>query len=305
MDIFINERSFDGSAPPHAARQLLREFYDVLDVLRWRNYPDSQIFTHRGFRDYLITPQKSVAAWLSRQKSVLDDLPHGEPLEEDESDTPSLQPLVNVLFSALARAPDVEELIGAHQCDFMKIDHSGSMLAAAAGTSGVLTSLGRHLKSPEEKPTYPDGTLTVELMRADDTLVDINVQNFVTLAEARRCRRRYVPNPKHHPDRPHPGATRMPLDRAYDPFELGSSKERDLRDLRLDPPDTAVQRLLDQAIPYGNQLYNLTYTRDGKPDTFYKFMNDNMNGFHGFPISANDFPDEVMHQIQERLKKSA
>lgn len=289
MDIFINERSFNNQVQRHAIMQVMQQFAETVGLLQISCH-NAEVVIHSSLSNRPICDNQTLLSWVS--------INDNDDEEADQDEESQLQDMIRLVLAALTRGPYVEDLLEDHEhvCTFADEDHEQSALAAAACLDGVVVSLDGHA-------AYPDGALTVELMRADGNLKHVDVPHFVTGAEARKCRRRYVPNPKHHPNKAKGNHTKMELDREYDPFELGTPKESRLRDLGRDPENTKVQKLLDSALPGGKQLYNLVYSNNGKTETFYEFMDDNTNGFHGYPVPDTQIPADVVRALRRRCRE--
>ncbi len=287
MDIFINERSFANQTPAHSARALLQQLADTVEQLRLI-CTGAQVVVHSTLSSCSFCNGQTLVSWLSTE--------HSDTALEDDEDTalPPLQALIGILFTAFSQGPYLEALLEEqeHVCYFANLEHDNSALAGAACLGGVVVSLEGH-------PAYVEGKLTVQLILTGGDLADTEVAHFVGLAEVRKCRRRYLPNPKHHPSRAKGEVAAMALDSEYDLFT--SAREMELRHPDANMPDTRCQRLLDAALPGGKQLYALVYAPNGRDVTFYEFQPDNANGFHGYPVPQSQVPADVVRALRTRV----
>ncbi|MDZ4720295.1 MAG: hypothetical protein SH847_17715 [Roseiflexaceae bacterium] len=185
-------------------------------------------------------------------------------------------------------------------------DVTDSSIAAAAAFGGWLISL-------QGCANYPDGSLEVHYSEADQLELPSpqlrSITHCVEHLTARRLRRRYIPNTKHHPnkfkgrewelatDRGSPSP--MPLDVDYD--SMGINREIELRDLQRDPPNYSAQQLLDGAIgdPEKNQLYAISYDPLGR-EIFFEFQQDGLRGYHGYLVGAASVPQGIREHLRSR-----
>lgn len=195
-----------------------------------------------------------------------------------------------------------------HTCVLVHNDEdvTESSIAAAAAFDGWLVSLQRC-------DEYPSGRLELDYSEADDELLPpskrITIDHFNDVPTARGLRRRYVPNQKHHPNkfkgrewepiREKGAHSPMPLDVDYEP--MTQNKEQDLRNLHNDLPDSQAQRLLDQSIANGKQLYACMSGPSGKL-YFFEFQPDNSGGYHGYIIAPETVPPELIQRLLNREK---
>lgn len=288
MDIFINERSFNNQAQSHNIYTLMRQLADTLQMLHTIG-TGAEVVVHSSFGKRELCNSQTVASWLSGKPE------NDDALGNDDETRIAIQTIRQVLLSAFARGPYLEELLSEHNhaCYLQEKDHDNSAIAAAACLNGVVVSL-------EGNSFYPEGPLQISLSLHNNEFATINVAHFIKVAEARKCRRRYVPNPKHHPDHAKGDHSPMELDRAYDRFT--PERELELRHPNSDMPDTECQRLLDGALPGGSQLYALVYGKNGRSVTFYEFQPDNMHGFHGYPVPQTEVPSEVVRALVEHAR---
>lgn len=285
MDIFINERSFNNQAQPHTVDCLLEQIHKTIALLQIIN-PGAEIVVHSSLRSCLLCQKKPLVTWLS----AIDE---AENTDNDAGDFLT-QPIVLLILSAFTRGPFVEMLLEEHEhaCAIGDINYDYSAIAAAACLGGIVVSLDKH-------DDYPDGALTVQLMHGSSELREVMVPHFVTVEEARKCRRRYIPNPKHHPNIAKGKASVMEPDREYDSYSKDEIEHfRHANDC--DMPETRCQHLLDISIPSGKQLYTAIFSR-GKIQIFYEFQDDNQNGFHGYPVPEAQVPADVVKELKRRV----
>jgi len=289
MDIYINERSFTGQAQPHTLTDLLTAFAETLGVLRQIG-PDADIVFHTSLINRPLSASHSLGDWLFDQRYRDEDEE-----ELDEQETP-IQALAGVIQQALQRGPWIDSELDAtdYACACGEDAVEGSTVDGAALRGGALLSLGGCTH-------YPDGPLSVRYMRGDGAEEQRDVMHFVHAATARKCRRRYVPNPKHHPDKAKGDHSPMELDRAYDRFT--PEREQELRDQTCDPWDTQVQQLLDRASPGGKQLYARVWDVAGRRHIYYAFQPDSPNRemccFHGYLVPQREVPAEIVRSMTE------
>lgn len=191
-----------------------------------------------------------------------------------------------------------------HSCTLVPSgeDAADSSIAAAASFGGWLVSL-------KGCDAYSSNPLALDYCETDDEQLPppcrINLQHFANHITARRLRRRYVPNPKHHPNKfkgreweviSERGAhSPMPLDIDYDP--LASNKEHELRDPRRDPPEHRAQQLLDRAIgDHRKQLYACMLDPSGRV-AFFEFQLDGLEGYHGYIVTSDTVPPKIREQL--------
>ena len=274
MDILINERSFVGQATAHTATDLMRQLAETIDALRPSLCGDRQL-VHSTLAQRRLTATLTLFEWLFNQHD------------------PRVQSFRVFLIVSLRKGPFVDTLLDMveHLCEYNAEDATGSSIAGAAHLGGVLVSLSGCAN-------YIDAHLTVLYVAHDGSVEQRAIRHFVTPQAARRSRRRYVPNPKHHPTHAHGDATAMPLDTAYDPMD--DAKQARLRDFDQDLPDTEAQRLLDCAEPGGKQFYARSYEARRRVETFYEFQDDNAGGFHGYPVPESQVPSEVLRRLRSR-----
>lgn len=297
MDIYINERSFTGQGREHTLIRLMSTFAETLGILQQIS-PDAEIVVHSSLMARPLSDTLSLENWLFSQRYRGDDEEDGS----DQAPPPSpdeerLQALIGVIRTTLISGPWIEDILDARAyictCGTQGDDVGGSTIDGAAQRSGLLISLG-------DCEHYPDGPLTITYQRDGAEDEPREVAHFVGTATARACRRRYVPNPKHHPSRAKGKIAKMELDRAYDLFT--AEREQELRDQTRDPWDTEVQRLLDRAIPGGKQLYARVRDLAGH-HTYYEFQPDNPNWqiccFHGYPVPQQEVPAEVVRLMND------
>jgi len=299
MDIYINERSFIGQARPHTLIELMSTFAETLGILQ-RIAPDGEVVIHSSLVHQPLTDTLVLRDWLFSQEyrddNDTDDDQAADPAA-DQDDAP-LQALIGVVRSAISSGPwiDYDLDSSTYLCMWGDDSVDGSTIDGAAQSGGLLLSLGCC-------DTYPDGPFSVKYQRDGAEDDPRQVAHFVNTATARVCRRRYVPNPKHHPHVAKGDHSPMELDRAYDLFT--TEREEELRDVSRDPWDTEVQRLLDQAFPGGTQLYARVWSDIQKEHIYYVFQNDNMNGSHGYPLPTHRVPQEVVNEINRRDRRKA
>lgn len=192
-----------------------------------------------------------------------------------------------------------------HSCTLV---HSGedttdSSIAAAAAFGGWLVSL-------QGDGAYPNGPIELDYCEADHEQLPsprrINLLHFDDLPTARRLRQRYVPNPKHHPNKfkgrewkpvTQPGEhSPMPLDADYDP--MASNREDELRDPQHNPPEHRAQQLLDRSVVAHNnkQRYACMLDPAGRM-AFFEFQLDNIGGYHGYIVSETTIPLDIRQQL--------
>ncbi len=293
MDIYINERSFIGQARPHTLIELMSAFAETLGILQ-RIAPDGEVVIHSSLVHQPLSDTLALREWLFsqdyRDDDDADDNQAANPAT-DQDDAP-LQALIGVVRSAISSGPwiDYDLDSSAYICTCGEQTVEGSTIDGAAQRSGLLLSLGKC-------DSYPDGPLTVKYHRDGPEEEPLTIAHFVNTATARVCRRRYVPNPEHHPKKAKGNRSPMELDRAYDLFNL--ERELELRDPSRDPWDTEVQGLLDRAFPGGNQLYARVWDTASRRAIYYEFQDDNMNGFHGYPVPIREVPNEVVRLMDE------
>lgn len=288
MDIVLNERSFDGGVAPYEVMPLMQQLADVIDELRLIGGDTCQVLLHSEFFGRHLTPELTVATWVFDQQ-----------YREGNDISDSWQALIGAFRQALTQGPHIDELLAEqfdpaqYACECQGIEAEGSGIDAAAQLRCMLVS--RHAC-----PSYPDGALSIVYYLDGGEPLSRPVAHFTEIATARRCRRRYVPNPKHHPARAHGDHSPMPMDTVYDPLER---HERELRNRDLRPWDTLVQRLLDHALPHGKQLYARVYDANRRTYIFYEFQPDNPEleicCFHGYPVPQSEVPSLILRQFEE------
>ena len=196
-----------------------------------------------------------------------------------------------------------------HNCTLV---HSGedvtdSSIAAAAAFGGWLVSL-------KGCAAYPSGSLDLDYCEADDEQLPpphrISLPHFDDHPTARGLRRRYIPNPKHHPHKfkgrtwepvSERGAhSPMPLDVDYD--SMVKDREQELRDPQRDPPDYRAQQLLERAIAYQaqKQLYACMHAPTGSL-VFFEFQPDNHGGYHGYVVPSETLPATLVSELLEQF----
>jgi len=284
MDIVINERSFVGQARYYNVHDYVRRLADTVEALR-PHCRDGQVLIHSSLVHQPLTDTQTLREWLFNEDYRRDDA---------SPDDLRLQALIGVILASFTQGPFIDELMAAtpHLCEYLGADAEGSALARAAGHAAMLVSLDGCLD-------YTDGPLEVAYCENDGT-VDVEqrtIAHFIFDQTAHRCRRRYFPNPKHHPLRARGKVAAMLLDIEYDP--LDDAKVVRLRDLSQPPLATEAQRLLDSAEVGGNQLY--ARTLDGRRvETFYEFQYDNDDGFHGYLVPESEVPARVVQSLRKR-----
>lgn len=299
MDIYINERSFVGQAREHTLPNLMDAFAEALGILR-KIAPDGEIVIHSSLMARPLSDALSLEDWLFSERYRGDDADDAAPASPPDPAEERLQALLGVIRTSLISGPWVDYLLDAdaYICIYGEESVEGSAIDGAAQHAGLLLSLG-------DCPAYPDGLLAV-LYERDGAPADLRaIPHFVRPASARACRRRYVPNPKHHPSRAGGKVASMELDRAYDLFT--PEREQALRDRTRDPWETPVQLLLDQASPGGKQLYARVSDTTGRRHTYYEFQPDSpyleQCCYHGYPVAEQEVPAEVRRLMDEHDRR--
>jgi hypothetical protein len=275
MHVLINERSFVGQATSHNAQTLMQQLAETLDTLDPCLCGDRRM-VHSTLASQPLIDTQTLYDWLFNQRS------------------PRLQALKVFLMVGLRKGPFIDTIMASvsHLCDYNDEDVSSSSLAGAAHFHGALVSL-------DQSPAFASDPLIVQFCYGPGANLDsMEIPNFHEARQARRLRRRYVPNPKHHPARARPPATEMPLDPEYDPMD--AAKQIRLLDPELDPPDTAAQRLLDRALPSGKQFYARTSSEQGRNEIFYEFQPDNAGGYHGYVVPEVQVPADVVRRLRQQ-----
>lgn len=288
MDIYINERSFVGQTRSYNLVAAMALFAETIGVLQ-RIAPGTAIIIHSSLADRQLTDTLTLREWLFSQE-------YRDAAGEEE--TP-LQALIGVVRAALFNGPHLEDDLDASAylcCCGDDDDVGGSAIDGAAQRGGLLVSF-------PGCAMYADGPLVAVYEHPGERKDERPVTHFVSAVTARQCRRRYVPNPKHHPGKAKGNHSPMQLDRAYDLFT--AEREQELRDPTRDPWDTEVQRLLDRATPGGKQLYARVWDPVRRLHVYYEFKDDNMNGFHGYPVPSQQVPPEVVRRIEEDEQRRA
>jgi len=140
----------------------------------------------------------------------------------------------------------LDQALDYHECFLNQQNVSSTSIAGAAYFEGVLISL---LDAPE----FEDERLPVKFSKDGETYQDKEVHNLTREGQSWNfVRPRYVPSPKHAPGG---WGTLMDLD------------------------DEVAQSVLDNGVRYGRQIYGY---HDGK---YYEFQYDNVDGYHGYPVS--------------------
>lgn len=300
MDIYINERSFIGQARDHTLMGLMSTFAETLGVLRQIS-PDAEIVIHSSLMAQPLSDRLSLQDWLFSQRYRGDeedeDSQQARPPDPEEE---RLQALIGVIRTSLISGPWIDNDLDGKgyicTCEAREEDLASSTIDGSAQRGGLLISF-------DGCTHYPDGPLTIHYEGHSHIKEPQQVAHFVSPTTARKCRRRYVPNPKHHPDKARGDHSPMELDRVYDRFT--PQLEQELRDITRDPWDTLVQYLLDIAVPEGNQLYARVWNDNRKEHIYYVFQDDNMNGFHGYPLLTQRVPQEVINELNRRDRRKA
>ncbi len=171
---------------------------------------------------------------------------------------------IRLVFIKLAtQGPFIDKILneelGYIECFFNQQDVSISSIAGAAHFSGVLASL-------KDAPEFLAERIQVKFSLDGETYQDIEITNLTDAGQARKLRRRYVASPKH---------------------TIGGWGTL------MDLADEVAQLVLNKGILSGKQIYGY---HNGK---FYQFQPDNAGGYHGYPVSSNDIPADVLRQLRE------
>lgn len=153
----------------------------------------------------------------------------------------------------------LDEKIEYYQCKFNNQDVLGSSLAGAAYLKGTLISL-------QNAPDFLVNSIHVKFSIDSDVSKDVAIPNLTNVTQAKNLRPLYIPSPKHAPG--------------------GWGTLMDLK-------DEEAQKVLDEGIVSGRQIYG--YFK-GK---FYEFQSDNVEGFHGYPVSETEVPHKVIKNMKD------
>ncbi|MEQ9553469.1 MAG: hypothetical protein RIM23_28085 [Coleofasciculus sp. G3-WIS-01] len=152
----------------------------------------------------------------------------------------------------------LDEKVDYYECQFNNQDVLGSSLAGAAYLKGTLISL-------QNAPDFLVEYIHVKFSIDSDVSEDREILNLTNVTQAKKLRPKYIPSPKHAPG--------------------GWGTLMDLT-------DEEAQQVLDTGIVSGRQIYGYF---NGQ---FYEFQSDNVDGFHGYPVSENEVPFNVIKQIK-------
>ncbi|MEQ9481396.1 hypothetical protein [Coleofasciculus sp. F4-SAH-05] len=154
----------------------------------------------------------------------------------------------------------LDEKVEYYECKFNNQDVLGSSLAGAAYLKGTLISLQ---KASDFLVEY----IYVKFSIDSDVSEDREILNLTNVTQAKKLRPQYITSPKHAPG--------------------GWGTLMDLT-------DEEAQQVLDTGIVSGRQIYGYFKGQ------FYEFQSDNMDGFHGYPVSENEVPSNVIKQINNK-----
>lgn len=300
----VNERSFNGQATDlRMAGQLLHNLADTLRELISESRRRGMKYVIYSGDDLVNRP----CAIINGEAQLFGQILFGRSIDRD------IRVTLQILLSnnPYSQARLIRRTLQ-HNCTLV---HSGedatdSSIAAAAAFGGWLVSL-------KGCAAYPSGSLDLDYCEADDEHLPppqrISLPHFNDHSTARSLRRRYIPNPKHHPNKFkgriwEPVSERgshspMPLDVDYDP--MVRDREQELRDPQRDPPDYRAQQLLDRAISIrnGRQLYACMQSPTGHI-VFFEFQPDNSGGYHGYLVPAGTVPPQILQQLLEHTSES-
>jgi len=167
-----------------------------------------------------------------------------------------------VFIRLVTRGPFIDKILDEEleyvECLFNEQDVSTSSLAGAAYFTGTLVSL-------RNAPEFSLEQIQVKFSLDGKFYQDIEIINLTDASQVSKLRRRYVTSPKHTLSG---WGTLMDLD------------------------NEAAQKILDTGVVSGKQVFGY---HNGK---FYQFQPDNTGGYHGYPVSGNDIPAQVLKQLR-------
>ncbi|MEK7278877.1 MAG: hypothetical protein AAB427_16120 [Chloroflexota bacterium] len=158
----------------------------------------------------------------------------------------------------------LDEALPYHACFYKEREVSSTSLAGAAYLSGVLISL-------RDAPDFAEQTIQVRFSSDGMLFQNFEIDNLTTAGQvSRRFRRRYLPSTKHDPIR-------------------GWSTPMNLS-------DEVAEDVLNRGVPRstGKQIYGYY------GGTFYEFQPDNAGSYHGYPVSKNEVPYQIIKKMEGR-----
>jgi len=170
---------------------------------------------------------------------------------------------IRLVFIKLAtQGPFIDKVLDKEleyvECLFNRQDVSTSSIAGAAYLTGILVSL-------KIAPEFLAEHIQVKFSLDGKLYQDIEIINLTDVSQVIKLRRRYVASPKHASGG---WGTLMDVD------------------------DETAQKILDMGVMSGKQVYGYHNRK------FYQFQPDNAGGYHGYPVSGNDIPAQVLEQLR-------
>jgi len=170
---------------------------------------------------------------------------------------------IRLIFIKLAtQGPFIDRILNQEldyiECLFNEQDVSTSSLAGAAYFTGTLVSL-------KNAPEFSFEQIQVKFSLDGKLFQDIEIINLTDASQVSKLRRRYVVSPKH-------------VSRGWGTL--------------MDIDEETAQKILDMGVMSGKQVYGYHNRK------FYQFQPDNAGGYHGYPVSGNDIPAQVLKQLR-------
>ncbi|MEA5616477.1 hypothetical protein VB711_01285 [Cronbergia sp. UHCC 0137] len=272
MQFLINELSFIGQAvnkyeADELMNNLLEIIYEIKDIKN-----DVPILTHSSFTYQKLCLNLTLQEWffsqIKEQKSKIQT-------DEETKKQRKLQSLLQLLSKGPYIDTDYKYLIDDCQCFYQQKDVSSSSLAGAAKLPGILISL-------KNSPDFVQENIEVEFEEGINSTETRIINNLTEIKHARKICPRYKISSNKHDLKGH--------------WERGTPM--DLTDVE------EAQKILNSSICSSNNNSEKRYGYHKESVKFYVFHSDNTFDeqgyptYHGFPISENQVPKEVLNKIK-------
>jgi hypothetical protein len=261
MYFLINELSFIAQASNnYKADELMKNILDIIQEISVIQNGDP-IQTHSSFASQKLSSELTISQWI---------------FQNINSKNSNQQKIAMILLRLLRKGPfiDVQDLLNNCQCHHQQKDVSSSSLAGAAKLEGILISL-------QNNPDFIHENIEVEFQESiNSPQKNITITNLTTIKQTKKICPRYQLHSKHDPQGYWKNATPMDL------------------------TDAEAQKVLNSSVCNSNENSENRYGYHKESVKFYVFHSDNTFDeqgyptYHGFPISEDQVPKEVLNKIK-------